>query len=114
MAPPHDAPGAAELIAAVRGFLRDEVLPAAQDQVRFHCLVAINALEMVEREIELGPVQAAAHRDRLAALGFDGDAELVAAIRAGRLDDRAPELRAALLESVRAKLAVANPSYLEP
>jgi hypothetical protein len=113
MAPPHDAPGAAELIAAVRGFLRDEVLPAAHDQVRFHCLVAVNALEMVEREMELGPAQAAAHHDRLAALGFAGDAELAAAIRSGRLDDRHAELREALLEAVRAKLAVANPAYLE-
>ncbi|MGI8331464.1 DUF6285 domain-containing protein [Actinomadura scrupuli] len=113
MAPPHDAPDAAELVAAVREFLRDEVLPTAQDRVRFHCLVAISALAMVEREMELGPAQAAAHRERLAALGFDGDAELAAAIRTGLLDDRRPEVETALLDAVRAKLAVANPAYLE-
>jgi uncharacterized protein DUF6285 len=113
MAPPHDAPEVAELVAAVSEFLRDEVLPAAQDRVRFHCLVAISALAMVERELELGPAQAAAHRERLTALGVEDDAELAAAIRTGRLDDRDPELGAALLDTVRAKLAVANPGYLE-
>jgi hypothetical protein len=113
MAPPHDAPGATELIAAVREFLEGDVLPAAEGRVRFHCLVAINTLTMVEREMELGPAQASAHRDRLAALGFADDAELAAAIRSGRLDDRHPGLQAALLESVRDKLTVANPSHLE-
>jgi hypothetical protein len=113
MAKPHDRPTAAELVAAVREFLERDVLSATDGQVRFHARVAINVLGMVERELALGPPQAAAHAERLARLGVGGDAELAAAIRAGDLDDRAAEVRAVLLESVRDKLRVANPRYLE-
>jgi hypothetical protein len=111
--PPHDAPSARELVEAVREFLESDVLGALTGRARFHALVAVNALSIAEREMELGPAQAERHRARLAALGFADDAELAAAIRAGRTDDRHAELRAMLLETVRDKLLVANPSYLE-
>jgi hypothetical protein len=113
MAQPHDRPNAAELVAAVREFLEHDVLDTTDGRVRFHARVAINVLGIVERELALGPAQAAAHAERLARLGVGGDAELAAAIRAGDLDDRAAEVRSALIESVRAKLRVANPRYLE-
>jgi hypothetical protein len=113
MAQPHDRPSAAELIAAVREFLERDILDAAEGRVRFHTRVAINALGMVERELALGPAQAAAHAERLVRLGVAGDTELAAAIRAGAMDDRAAEVRAVLLESVRDKLRVAHPRYLE-
>jgi hypothetical protein len=113
MAQPHDAPSAAELVTAVREFLARDVLPAGEGRVRFHTRVAINVLGMVERELALGPAQATAHAGRLAALGVDGDAELASAIRAGEFDGRDEELRAALRESVRDKLLVANPDYLD-
>jgi hypothetical protein len=112
VAQPHDAPSASDLIAAVREFLERDVLESSDGRVRFHTRVAINVLGMVEREMELGPAQAAAHADRLGDLGFDSDAAFAEAIRAGRLDDRDTEVRAALLESVRDKLLVANPRYL--
>ncbi|SEF61322.1 hypothetical protein SAMN04489712_101591 [Thermomonospora echinospora] len=114
MAPPHDAPSAGELVAAVREFLEREVLAGLEGRARFHGLVAVNVLGMVERELEHGPAQRAAHRERLAALGFDDDAALAAAIRSGALDDRYAELKAALRDTVRDKLAVANPGYAEP
>ncbi|HZB30737.1 MAG TPA: DUF6285 domain-containing protein [Streptosporangiaceae bacterium] len=113
MAQPHDRPSAAELVTAVREFLERDILDATEGRVRFHARVAINALSMVERELALGPAQAAAHAERLARLDVGGDAELAAAIRAGDLDDRAAEVRAMLIESVRDKLRVANPRYLE-
>ncbi|MGP3919459.1 DUF6285 domain-containing protein [Nonomuraea sp. 10N515B] len=108
---PHDVPTAAQLVAAVRDFLESDVLPAVEGRVRFHTRVAINVLGMVEREIELGPAQAAEHAARLAALGVAGDAELAAAVREGRIADD-HELVAALVDAVRAKLEVANPRYL--
>jgi hypothetical protein len=111
--PPHDAPSARELVESVREFLESEVVGALQGRARFHALVAANALSIVEREMELGPEQAGRHRERLARLGYSGDAELAAAIRAGETDDRHAEVRAALLETVRDKLLVANPSYLD-
>jgi hypothetical protein len=107
---PHDAPSAAELVAAVRDFLETDVLPAVDGRVRFHTRIAINVLGMVEREIELGPEHARQHAAGLAELGVSGDAELAAAVREGRFDD--DRLTAVLTRAVRAKLEVANPGYL--
>jgi len=110
---PHDAPNAAELLEAVREWIVTDVIPSTDGRLRFHARVASNVLAIVEREIELGPAQAAAHERRLAVLGVDDDAELAAAIRDRRFDDRADELRALLADMVADKLAVANPRYAE-
>lgn len=109
----HDRPTARELVQAVREFLERDALATAEGRLRFHARVAVNALAIAEREMELGPAQDAAHRARLAELGVADDAELAAAIRAGLLDDRHDEVREALIAAVRAKLEVADPSYLE-
>jgi hypothetical protein len=108
---PHDRPTAAELVEAVREFLERDVMEATDGRVQFHTRVAVNVLNMVQRELELGPAQAAAHVERLHELGFHGDAELSAAIRRGDLDDRYDEVKAAVKASVDDKLAVANPKY---
>ncbi len=113
MTAPHDSPTAAELVEAVREFLENDVLGATEGRVQFHTRVAINVLGQVQRELESGPAMADAHHDRLAALGFADDAELAAAIRSGALDDRYDEVKAAVWSTVRDKLAVANPRYLE-
>jgi hypothetical protein len=113
MTAPHDAPSASELVAAVREFLERDVLGSLEGRTRFHALVAMNALSIVEREMAEGAGQAVRHRARLDALGYADDAGLAAAIRAGELDDRHAEVKAALTESVRDKLLVANPPYLE-
>ncbi|MEU5882598.1 DUF6285 domain-containing protein [Spirillospora sp. NPDC047279] len=111
MPQPHDAPDARELVAAVREFLERDVLSTLEGRTRFHGLVAVNVLGMVERELALGPGQERAHAARLAGLGFDDDAGFAAAIREGRLDDRYDEVKEALLETVADKLAVADPAY---
>ena len=113
MTSPHDAPNAAELLEAVREWIDNDVIPSTDGRLRFHARVASNVLAMVEREIELGPAQATAHEERLAMLGVADDAELAAAIRDRRFDDRSDELRALLADMVADKLAVANPRYLE-
>jgi len=110
---PHDAPTAQQLVESVREWLERDVLGETSGRLNFHARVAINVLAMVERELELGPQQAAAHSARLAALGFADDAELAAAIRAGDVDD-SEELREAIHASVLDKLRVANPKYLTP
>lgn len=114
MTAPHDAPTVAELVEAVREFLERDVLGATEGRVQFHTRVAINVLGMVQREIEAGPEPRARHDGRLAELGMADDAELAASIRSGALDDRYDEVKAAVWASVRDKLAVANPRYLEP
>lgn len=108
---PHDVPSAGELVAAVREFLASDVLPEVRGRTAFHTRVAINVLGMVERELGLGPAQAAAHAERLAALGAASDAELAEAVRQGRFDDD-PALPDMLAAAVRDKLRVANPGYL--
>ncbi len=111
---PHDNPSAEQLVEAVREWLQRDVLTSTVGSVQFHTRVAINVLAMVERELQLGSAQAAAHQRRLATLGCADDADLAARIRNGELDGRLPEVRALVWESVRDKLAVANPKYLDP
>jgi hypothetical protein len=109
---PHDAPSAAELVESVREWLENDVLAATDGRLQYHARVAINALSIVERELALGTAHQAAHLDRLHTLGVGDDAELAAAIRSGALDDRMAEVRELVWQSVRDKLAVANPKYL--
>jgi hypothetical protein len=112
MSAPHDRPDAAELVAAVREFLERDVLPAAEGRVQFHTRVAVNALNMVERELLEGAVMAAEHQARLGALGYDDDRELSTAIRQGELDGRWDEVMTAVYEAVVEKLRIANPGHL--
>jgi hypothetical protein len=93
-------PTTAELVAAVREFLTEEVMPATEGRLSFHARVAANVLAQVERELQLG------------ALDITTDAELAAAIRDGSLsfDEALPRVR----ESVIAKLRISNPRHLLP
>jgi hypothetical protein len=99
-------------VEAVREFLERDVMAATEGRVQFHTRVAVNVLSMVQRELELGPSQSAAHHERLETLGFADEAELAAAIRSGAVDDRYDEIKAAVAANVRDKLIVANPKYL--
>lgn len=119
----QDRPDAAELIAAVRHFLEHEVLPIQQEQRgKFRTLIAANALAIVERELNAGPVAAEHERERLHVLldTRDGEVpalrlELARRIRRGEAD-HGPWREAvvtATLASVEAKLAIANPRMLE-
>ncbi len=113
-----DRPTGPELIEAVRRFI-DELLPELEGVRRFHARVASNALGIAAREIELQGVHDQARGGRLnRLLGGEGpvdelEAELVRRIRAGDAD-AAPwreEVLAHLRETVRERLAVANPQY---
>ncbi len=110
---PHDVPTAAELLESVREWLIADVLPTAEGRLKFHTRVAANVLAIVERELVLGAAHAEAHAARLARLGVSDDVELAAGIRTGRFDDRLPEVRRLVAESIVDKLEVANPTYLE-
>lgn len=111
---PHGVPTTAELGAAVRQFLEDEVMPATDGRLRFLARVAANAIAQIERELDLGPEVQRAHAERLARLGFADDAQLCAAIRDGSLDDRMTEVLAAVRADVVDKLRIANPRHLLP
>ncbi len=110
---PHDEPTVDELLAAVERFLGGPVTDATSGQVRFHARVAANAVAIVRRQLDVGDAPAAAHRTRLASLGFGDDAQLATAIAVGELDDRLAEVGGVLAGAVVDKLAVANPAYLD-
>src|SRR5262249_16996958 len=127
----QDRPTALELLRAVREFLEADVLPSLDGRRRFHGLVAVNVLAIVEREIGTEEAQLEAQLARLAALpGIDAgerrvgqgalrervhalETALVERIRRGDAD--ADPFRAAVRAHVRAtveeKLAVANPRF---
>ncbi len=113
----YGRPTAAELVAAVAGFLENDVRGATGPdspladaaQLNFHARVAANVLRIVERELldtSAGEVTAA-----LAGLGYQDEPHLAAAIRAGELDGRADEVLPVLRTLVRHRLDVAHPGY---
>lgn len=118
----HDRPSAAELLAAVRGYLRDEVAPATNDRrAKFRALIAANVLAIVEREAATAAELETSDDLGLRALGYGGGtgderrAALCARIRSGDYDDpvRDPALMAYARAHVDAKLRVANPRALD-
>lgn len=128
----QDRPTALELLAAVRAFLEDDLVPTLEGRRRFHALVAANVLSVVERELAGEEEQLARQWDRLAALfGLEPSARPQAAsalrgavrdletrlaerIRAGAADggEFAARVRAHVRATVVDKLAVANPRFL--
>lgn len=107
----HGRPTAAELVDAVGGFLRDQLSPQVEGPMRHQVRIAVHALEVVQRELELGPEQEEAHRARLSSLGVASDTELAEAIREGRFDED-ERLIEALRADTRDRLLVANPRWL--
>ena len=110
----YGRPTAGELVEAVREWVDRDVRSATEGRVSFHARVAVNALAMVERELALGVGHRVAHAARLASIGCADDDDLVARICSGAFDARAEEIRAVVAASVRDKLEVANPRWLEP
>jgi hypothetical protein len=105
----HGRPTAAELIRAVAEFLETDVRDSTAGQVNFHARVAANVLRIVERELIVD--SAGDVNDALAAIGFDDEAQLAAAIRSGALDARGEKLHSALRTLVSHRLSVAHPGY---
>jgi aminoglycoside phosphotransferase (APT) family kinase protein len=109
--PPFGRPTAAELTEAVREYV-ENLRERGEGASAFEARVARNALDIVERELQLGPSIATAHASRLAELGYADDVALAAALRAGDLDTTWRRVAPALAASARDQLLVANPSYL--
>ncbi len=112
----QDQPSAAALVAAVAEFLRSQALPQLDAHTAYHTRVAANALDIVARELALGPAAAEAERGRLTGLlGRDGSLEelnqaLATAIETGTLDTT-PGLAQHLWTTTLDKLAIDQPSY---
>lgn len=74
--------------------------------------VAVNALRIVERELASAGSLAALDPERSALAGSPSDeAELAALVRDGTIEIDDPALRAYLVRSVRARVAIDAPRY---
>lgn len=95
-------------------------MPALSGPEQHHARVAASLVGIVERELRLGPAAAARELDVLRSLlGSDGGelldlrTRLAAELRNGLADDpaRAAEIWPALMELVRADLAICKPGH---
>ncbi len=128
----QDRPTYDELLNAVERFLDQEIVPNVEGSRGFHARVAANVIRIVRRELEaedahlaaewsgldglLGPAEQPPNRAELREALRSRTSELCERIRAGDADQGAFAGRvvAHIRETVRAKLAVSNPGWLEP
>jgi hypothetical protein len=113
----QDEPTPVELTKAVADFLRDDITPMISGHNAFKLRVAINALELVVRQLTLEEGSAAEEAGRLAKLlGIEGslldqNRALAGGIAKGEVDLATPGLPEHLWQTTLAKLAVDQPNY---
>ncbi|HET6917591.1 MAG TPA: DUF6285 domain-containing protein [Acidimicrobiales bacterium] len=108
----YGTPTAAELVESVVEFLEKDVAGALSGRPHFHLRVAMNALNIVRRQLELSSENNHLCDAALASLGVASERELADAIRSGTIED-GYRLRGVLRTLVTARLQVNNPTYLE-
>lgn len=111
-----DKPDLPELVLAVRNFLEQKAMPELKGHTAFHARVAVNALDIVLRELAQAAALEAAERTGLAAFVDDAPlAEMNRALCMKIRDDVLGLATPGLLEHLetvtRGKLAVDQPSY---
>ena len=113
----QDEPTPSELVKAVADFLRQDIAPQVSAHSAFKLRVAINALDLVTRQLALQGDSDAAESARLAQLlGIDGslldlNRALAERIASGEADLNTPGLKEHLWQTTLAKLAVDQPNY---
>jgi hypothetical protein len=113
----QDEPTPTELVTAVADFLRDDIAPSLKGHSAFKLRVAINALDLVARQLTLAQPSEAAERDRLSRLlGEQGglldlNRKLADAVGRGDLDLTTPGVAEHLWQTTMDKLAVDQPNY---
>jgi Domain of unknown function (DUF6285) len=113
----QDEPTPVELTKAVADFLRTDIAPLIAGHQAFKLRVAINALDLVVRQLTLFEGSDAAEAERLnQLLGIDGalldqNRELADKIASGEIDLKAAGLAAHLWQTTMDKLAVDQPNY---
>lgn len=114
-----DIPTADELLVSVRDFLRADVREVAEGRMGFLARVAANSLDIVLRELDLGPGHRAQERHRLQALLDQRDAgdvmtlrqQLVEALRTDAFDRTRHDLHNHLRTTVVNQVAIDQPAY---
>jgi len=113
----QDEPTPTELTKAVADFLRNEITPMISGHNAFKLRVAINALELVVRQLTMEAGSDAAEAARPAKLlGVDGslleqNRALAEKIAKGEVDLATSGLAEHLWQTTMAKLAVDQPNY---
>jgi hypothetical protein len=113
----QDEPTPSELIKAVADFLRNDITPAISGHSAFKLRVAINALDLVTRQLALEQGSDAAEGKRLSQLlGRQGslgelNRALADRIARGDADLNTPGLAEHLWQTTMDKLAVDQPNY---
>ncbi len=113
----QDEPTPEELIKAVADFLRSDIAPQISGHHAFKLRVAINALDLVTRQLALEQGSSAGELARLSRLlavqGSLGELNRVLAdrIAKGEIDLQAPGLAEHLWQTTMDKLAVDQPNY---
>ena len=113
----QDEPMPTELIKAVADFLRNDITPAISGHSAFKLRVAINALDLVTRQLALESGSDAAEAARLTQLlGMQGSLRelnraLADKIAKGEADLNTPGLAEHLWQTTMDKLAVDQPNY---
>jgi hypothetical protein len=113
----QDEPTPTELVKAVADFLRNELTPAIGGHSAFKLRVAINALDLVTRQLTLEDSSDAAETARLTQLlGAQGslgelNRALADRIAKGEADLLTPGLAEHLWQTTMDKLAVDQPNY---
>ena len=113
----QDEPRPEELIKAVADFLRNDIAPMISGHNAFNLRVAINALDLVTRQLALESRSDAAEAARLTQLlGMQGsltelNRTLADRIAKGELDLQTPGLSDHLWQTTMDKLAVDQPNY---
>jgi hypothetical protein len=113
----QDEPTPTELIKAVADFLRNELTPQISGHSAFKLRVAINALDLVTRQLALESSSDAAEAERLTQLlGLQGslgelNRALADRIAKGEADLQTPGLADHLWRTTMDKLAVDQPNY---
>jgi len=117
---PYDRPTKTELVAAVREFMEEKLLPELTGHLGFNTRVAINVLKIIERELELGgDISARAHARLTEILGADTNnlnnhelnVLLSKAINDRKLTYQDTHLTEHLWQTTLDKLSVDNPKY---
>jgi len=112
-----DLPRADELLVGIRDFLRGEGGAALEGRNQFLARVSANAIDIVLRELSLGPDAVAWETQQLERLlgvrsGLQQMREkLAVAIRFGEIDLARPDLHAYLRDSVLAQVLIDQPGY---
>jgi hypothetical protein len=113
----YDLPTADEVLAGVARYLREEAGPALTGRLAFHARVAANAVDLVRRELALGPEAVSDATTRMKSLlGRNGttaelEQALCEAIAGGKIDLNDPALVEHLWKTTLDTLAVEQPNY---